>query len=356
MKKKLLIGCLVVVVILLCLFYFVVLKSKKNKVVTEGVEVVPTMNDKIDSDSTWCGTFQLVWNDMINEVVRQDILFKDNNDMVTNLNKMDFNTSMISEEYYYKKYGFKTLSLKKEIEQGIKNKFNQTSDILDSFSWSQDELSNNDDRYFFYTMLYREFEYNNKFSVLKNDKFGNYDDIKYFGINKKSNDKVRGQIEVLFYNNKDNFAIKLHTKNGDEVILYKNPKGSTFNEIYDNMIIDSNSYKGNKNFEDNDEFKNPMIDFNVKREYDELSNKIFTSKDGKEYVIDTAIQTISFSLDEKGGKIKSEAATDVKTTAMPNMNEPRYFNVDNTFALFLKEESKDKPYFAARIENIKKYQ
>ena len=99
-----------------------------------------------------------------------------------------------------------------------------------------------------------------------------------------------------------------------------------------------------------------MIDFNVKREYDELSNKIFTSKDGKEYVIDTAIQTISFSLDEKGGKIKSEAATDVKTTAMPNMNEPRYFNIDNTFALFLKEESKGKPYFAARIENIKKYQ
>ena len=118
MKKKLLIGSLVVVVILLCIFYFVVLKNKKNKVVTEGVEVVPTMNDKIDSDSTWCGTFQLVWNDMINEVVRQDILFKDNNDMVTNLNKMDFNTSMISEEYYYKKYGFKTLSLKKEIEQG----------------------------------------------------------------------------------------------------------------------------------------------------------------------------------------------------------------------------------------------
>lgn len=54
MKKKFLIGSLVVVVILLCIFYFVVLKNKKNKVVTEGVEVVPTMNDKIDSDSTWC--------------------------------------------------------------------------------------------------------------------------------------------------------------------------------------------------------------------------------------------------------------------------------------------------------------
>ena len=154
--------------------------------------------------------------------------------------------------------------------------------------------------------------------------------------------------------------IQKDKKYPSDILVYTN----TYDNLLDiitkassnNMIIDSNSYKGNKNFEDNDEFKAPMIDFNVKREYDELSNKIFTSKDGKEYVIDTAIQTISFSLDEKGGKIKSEAATDVKTTAMPNMNEPRYFNIDNTFALFLKEESKDKPYFAARIENIKKYQ
>lgn len=87
MKKKLLIGSLVVVVILLCLFYFLVLKSDKRRITTKGVEVVPTMNDKIDSDSTWCGTFQLVWNDMINEVVGQDISFEDSNDMVTNLNK-----------------------------------------------------------------------------------------------------------------------------------------------------------------------------------------------------------------------------------------------------------------------------
>lgn len=85
-------------------------------------------------------------------------------------------------------------------------------------------------------MLYREFEYNKKFSVLANDKFDNYDNIKYFGINKKSTDEERNQIEVLFYNTKDDFAIKLHTKSNDEVILYKSPKGSTFNEIYDNMV------------------------------------------------------------------------------------------------------------------------
>ena len=244
----------------------------------------------------------------------------------------------------------------KEIEKGIKDKFNQTSDILDSFSWDDDNLSKNNDRYFIYTMLYREFEYNKKFSVLANDKFGNYDNIKYFGINKKSTDEVRNQIEVLFYNTKDDFAIKLHTKSNDEVILYKSPKGSTFNEIYDNMVLESNNYEGNRNFNKKDEFKAPFINFNVKKEYNELSNIVFTSKSGNEYMIDTAIQTISFALDEKGGRIKSEAASDIKTTAMPNEEEKRYFNVDNTFALFLKEEGKDRPYFTARIDDIRKYQ
>lgn len=92
-----------------------------------------------------------------------------------------------------------------------------------------------------------------------------------------------------------------------------------------------------------------MINFNVKREYKELSNKPFTSIDNKEYVIDTAVQTVSFSLDEKGGKIKSEAGLDIKTTSMPVEEKPRYFNVDNTFAIFLKEAQKENPYLAAKI-------
>ena len=36
--------------------------------------------------------------------------------------------------------------------------------------------------------------------------------------------------------------------------------------------------------------------------------------------------------------------------------EPRDFSVDNTFTLFLKENDKDMPYFAAKIENINQFQ
>lgn len=37
-------------------------------------------------------------------------------------------------------------------------------------------------------------------------------------------------------------------------------------------------------------------------------------------------------------------------------DEPRYFYVDDTFAIFLKEKGKSKPYFAGRVDDITKFQ
>lgn len=66
------------------------------------------MNDKLSGDSTWYGTLQLVWNDMVDELLEGNIP-KEESEVIANLNKMDFTTMMISEEYYYKKFGLKTI-------------------------------------------------------------------------------------------------------------------------------------------------------------------------------------------------------------------------------------------------------
>ena len=344
------------IVSLALIYIFRIRKNNKSIPVTEGVAVVPTFDDEISSDSSYCATFQLVWNDMKNEIIKKDIVFNPEEIMATNLNKESFTEDMISDSYYFKAFGPKTIKLKEEIVNGIKEKFNQTSDILDDFDWGEDALDDPDlRRYFFYTMLYREFEYKQRFTVLENSNFGNYEDVKYFGVASNSSSEVRNQIIVLFYNSKDDFAIKLTTKSNDEVIFYKNPKGKTFNEIYSNMTNDANKYTGSKNFSNNDTFKVPMINFNVKREYNELQNKPFYDDENREYVIEKAVQTINFKLDEQGGRVKSEAAIDTNVTSAP-VKESRNFNVDDTFAIFLKESSRDMPYFAARIDNIKKYQ
>ena len=343
-----------------------IFRKKATKLeMADGITVVPTMNDIITTDSSWCGTFQLVWNDMKNEVVKKDIVFNPQLDMVKNLNKEDFNESMLSEDYYFKIYGLKTLELKEQIENGIKEKFNQTSDIIDDFDWSEDALDNPNDtstkRYFFYTMLYRKFEFLQEFDKLDNDKFGNeYKDVEYFGIDKNTENSVGNQITVLYYNSKDDFAILINTKTNDEVIFCKTPTGNNFNEIYKNMNDESSKYTGSKSFKDIDEFKAPKLTFNEKREYTELEIKPFEIADNHTGQIEKAIQTIKFSLDEKGGEIKSEAAIDMTDISSADLklkkDEPRYFYVDDTFAIFLREKGKSKPYFAGRVNDITKFQ
>ena len=358
-KENKIFTLIVLIIFISAIGMIIYLKLNNNKEIkkelkpTNGVEVVASLEDIITSDSSWCGTFQLVWNDMKNELIKDDIVFNPNLDIVKNLNKETFNDTMLSSDYYFKTYGLKTLELKKEIEEGIKNKFNQTSDLLEDISWN-DNSNSLTKEYLFYTMLYREFTYNKTFEVLSNDAFNGKGSIKYFGIGVNSTSEVREQLEVLFYKDKNNFAIKLNTKTNDEVIFYKNPVGNTFNQIYDNLVKNTNNYTGSKYFSSEDKFKAPMIDFNVKKEYTELENRKFYDKLNNEYEISKALQTINFSLDEKGGKVKSEAVIDVnETTAMPGIRE---FNVDSTFALFLKEKDMEKPYLALKIEDITKFQ
>ena len=379
MNKKiqfLIMGLILVLVVLLIIVVIKLTSIKQTNTTQEastelqesdGITIVPTMQDTLTTDSSWCGTFQLVWNDMKNEVVKQDIVFTPQEEMATNLNKEEFTEDMISDEYYFKAYDLKTLELKEQIEKGIKEKFNQESDILNDFDWSDTGLDdpNNADmrRYFFYAMLYRKFEFLKEFDTLENQTFGdNYNNIEYFGIDGNTQDSVGNQIDVLYYNSEDDFAIIVNTKTDDEVIFCKNPEGTTFKKIYENMNKKAQTYTGDKSFKDIDEFKAPKLALDEKREYTELQNKEFKTADPvyDTGIIEQAIQTIKFSLDEKGGEIKSEAAISMRVEAVSitpiEEDEPRYFYVDDTFTLFLREKDKSLPYFAGRIDNITKFQ
>ena len=99
-NKKVLIIIIIAIIIAVAIF-IVLKKSKKEEEqmpieYSKDVTVVPTMNDEIKQDTSWCGTFQLVWNDMKNEVVKKDVEFTPQLEMVKNLNKEDFNENMLS--------------------------------------------------------------------------------------------------------------------------------------------------------------------------------------------------------------------------------------------------------------------
>lgn len=320
---------------------------------TEGITTALTLEDEIGDNTIWCGTFQLIWNDLKNDLAKQDIVFNPQIQVVENLNQETFTTNDLSEAYYYKKIGTPSISLKEEIEKEIQDKFHETSDILDDFDWRPSDPKD----YFLYVMLKKEFQFEKAFEEFENGTFGNYENVEYFGIQPDSeSDELREQVTILYYNAKDDFAIKLKTKQEDEVILCKNPKGNTFHEIYQNITNQENNYEGNKNIQEGELLKIPNIEIKEKTEFTELQNKSFYFSNGDEYKIEKALQTIEFELDRTGGKIKSEAGMMVRNESAILLDDIREFALDNTFAIFLKEEGKENPYFAGKIDDITKFQ
>lgn len=340
--------------------------KEKETFNTEGVTTTLTLEDEIQDDTIWCGTFQLIWNDLKNDLAKQDIVFNPQLKVVENLNKETFTTKELSEASYYKKIGTPSLKLKEEIEKAIKDKFNEKSDILNDFEWKNRDPKD----YFLYAMLKKEFQFEKAFEELENGKFRDYDNVKYFGIKSDETGELKQQVDVLYYKSKDDFAVKLRTKQEDEVILCKNPEGKTFGEIYNN-ILDKTEVKvyNMPNNQDNYEvikvygelkegelLKVPNIKLKEKNEITEIEDKKFLFSNGEVYSIEKALQTIEFELDRTGGKIKSEAGMMVKNESVAIMDEIREFSIDDTFAIFLIEKGKDKPYFAGKINDITKFQ
>lgn len=334
------------------------------KQTSDDVEIVPTLLDEIKDNSAWCGVFQLIWNDMKNNLIKKDIIFNKQIKMVENLNKETFKAKDISDSYYYKTWGTKSLNLKAKIEEGIKEKFDQTSDILDSINWTE----SNPNAYIFYGMLYKEFNFKNDFNTLDNDSFYSgtktYTDIEYFGISKDSSSKLYSQVDVLYYNSKSDFAIVLNTKENDEVILTIGDNGATFADIYNCVVQKAEEFEGNTEFGKNDFLKVPNLDFNISRNFYELTtdgsdkDKYFTDFKNQEYYLNDAIQNISLKLDKSGGRVKSEAIVSGYTfgDVMIDEVEKRYFYFNQEFTIFIKEKGKDVPYFAANVSNIELFQ
>ena len=88
------------------------------------------------------------------------------------------------------------------------------------------------------------------------------------------------------------------------------------------------------------------IKINDEINYDELCGRGIK---GTNWYIRQAIQTIDFELNNYGGSVKSEALIEALRKAVFETGRKFIYNED--FILYLKEEDKEKPYFALKVDN-----
>ncbi len=298
----------------------------------------------ISGNQVWVGTFNLAWNDLMDFFKLDKIEFEEgNSSLADELNKRSFSKDYLSEKDYYTAFGAVNTSLRTKIETDLKNKFNENSNILDRVNWND---SNN--HYLLYSTLRKEFTFNIPFPKRDSDKFGNSDfKVEYFGLEDSTIDDTFNNVEALFHNSKTDFAVKINTKEGEELYLYRTNNTISFENSYYEMLEKSKQYSGRKTLKrEKDKLKVPFIKVNADINYDELCNKHIKGTDA---YINQTIQTVDFELDNYGGHVKSEAMIDMYLCM--SFEEQREFNFTDTFVLFMKEKGKGKPYFALLVEN-----
>ncbi len=323
---------------------YATIKISQN--IKEKAEMTPTYTSKIssiDTNKVWVGTFNLVWNDFMNDVIGDKIEFEDGySALADELNKQTFTVEQLNKNSYFKIHGKENLTLKNQIEQGIKQKFNETSGNIDKCDWEKGE------GYVLYAMLKKEFNFLEKFPTLNENTFGDSKEkVKYFGIEPDTEQVASKNIEILFYNSKEDFAIKLKTKEGEEVYLYRTTgENKSFEENYKEMQVKQSKYNGEKTWNKNDILNIPFIKVKDEINYDELCGRYIKNTD---WYIAQALQTIDFELNNYGGSVKSEALIEAFKSAL--LEKGREFIFNDDFILFLKEEDKTKPYFALKVDN-----
>ncbi len=317
--------------------------------VPQTLDVLPVMSSQSNQQNRlWVGTFQLVWNDLMDGIVKAPIKFAGSTPTIVKaLNKQSFKSEDLSESSYYKTFGETSPELKTEIETAIKEKFNETSDILDGMDWTKEE-----GKYTVYAMLKKDFKFMTAFDKLKPARFAHsHKRVNFFGIDNNSNNILDDMVHVLFYNSSKDFAVAIITEGSDIVYLYRTDDNKSFDKLYADMQNKESEYMGNREFAAKDELKIPDISLYKMHSFKEVCGHRIK---GTDIEIDQAIETVDFKMNNEGVKLKSEALIMTKMTALlpTEISKPRKFFFDDTFVMFLQESDKENPYFALRVHDM----
>lgn len=332
-------GVIITIVIVIAIVSFCIFVQNKQK---EHITLATDEQSKI-----WVGTFQLAWNELINLVGDKVQLEPENPKIADMLNRQTFTKEQLSKSDYYVTAEELKPETKAKIETEVLKKFKERPTILDSVNFN----SSLGQSYIMLSIIKKEFEYTyGEFDKLDAWQFGeSKEKVKYFGIGNGSKSAIRKNVDVLFYNFDTDYAVKLKTKEGEEVILYRtNNLNKTFEELYNTIIDKEKNSKIDKKFGSNDMLRIPEIVLLKEIQHEELIGNTIKNNG---YTIQDAKENIEFKLDGKGGRVFTQAILSSTLGPKQEVPEGRYYFFTNNFVIFLKEKGKEKPYLALKVDD-----
>lgn len=298
-----------------------------------NIKMNPTFESTLDENTVnniWIGTLDLAWKDLEEKIGTNKIEFEENIEIANKLNQSNFSKEMLDSNDYNIK-----------VERTWTNGYKIDAELIKELNFLEpfDNLTDS------HSLIFGE-----------SDKR-----LKCFGINNTTLKKIDKNVEVLFYDkisennlNGKTFAVKLKTKEGDEIILYRTDEEKSFEEYYNDIIEKNNNYNGRREFEGFDELIVPYVRINGMISYNELYAKEI--KNSRGLIMYDVTQNVNFYLNEKGCNLSSKASM---TTEYMGISDSMYCYFEDKFIIFMKEENSDRPYFALKVDNddiLEKYE
>lgn len=170
---------------------------------------------------------------------------------------------------------------------------------------------------------------------------------------------------ILYYNNDNNFILKLMPRDNDHEILFVKGLG----EVTDLAEAIKRTYalirQGEKERNDQtivwkyeitpvDIFSIPEIKFNVKTNYKEIEGQTLSTSGLKGLTILEASQRTGFILNENGAEVESEAMVKMaadSSDAPLEIIHPKKMIFDSPFYMIIKHVDITNPYFVMKVNN-----
>lgn len=172
-------------------------------------------------------------------------------------------------------------------------------------------------------------------------------------------------INILYYKNDNDFAVRLNPKDtGHEILLYMpDKKGNDLQQMFyslkekaESAIKEKQSGEASWKYSidmEGDELLITKFSFNIETNYGKLEGSEFMMANER-YVIEKVYQRIAFILDEEGAKVESEAIMEATTEEMPEPVEKPHaqkLHFNKPFLVLLKRKDSPNPYFAMWVDN-----
>lgn len=297
-----------------------------------------------DKNMLYTSNFQIAWNKFADEISRQPVALSGNPIMVQMLNRRLTGTQDISEDCYLAMAGIGSDRITERVTKALSDKFEETPGIDLQLKKPHDVL--------LYTVIVKEINFAEEFERLEKPiMFNQAIPLQAFGIKEfvldESHIRAAEQVEVINYNNDNDFILRLRSKNeNDEIYLAKMTPLKTL-AATTNYVLTQVNINRPQSLKEQDTLQIPVIDFNIVDWYLDLEGRCLESRGMEDFCIAKAIHSIKFKFVQNARpyELLPTVGEEKKTI------RPRKFIFDKPFLLIIRQRGAGYPYFVFWVQN-----